>query len=111
RPLPGTSEPIRRYVLENTETRALIAEIERLLAFCMPRFEREGRSYLTVGIGCTGGRHRSVVIAVELARLLSERLGTRIDVVHRDVERVTLEESRSGTDSPKLGSAGGGARP
>jgi UPF0042 nucleotide-binding protein len=52
----------------------------------LPAFVREGKSYLSVGIGCTGGRHRSVVIATELARLL-ERHGVSPRVHHRDIER------------------------
>jgi RNase adapter protein RapZ len=53
----------------------------------MPRYEREGKSYLTIAIGCTGGRHRSVVIAAALARELSASSGTHISVVHRDAHR------------------------
>jgi len=62
----------------------------------MPKYEREGKSYLTIAIGCTGGRHRSVVIADALARSLSlapgehERERTRIGVLHRDVDRGIL---------------------
>jgi RNase adapter protein RapZ len=89
KPYPGTAGPVRSYVLADPETAELLSRIEGLLAYCLPRFEREGKSYLTVGIGCTGGQHRSVVIAVELARALGSRLGTAIDVVHRDVERAS----------------------
>jgi RNase adapter protein RapZ len=89
RPYPGTAEPVRSYVLSDPETAELLEQIGQLLVYCLPRFEREGKSYLTVGIGCTGGQHRSVVIAVELARALGKRLGTAIDVVHRDVERAS----------------------
>lgn len=109
RPLPGTSDPVRRYVLSDPETRELLEELERLLAFSLPRFEREGKSYLTIGVGCTGGRHRSVVMAVELARALGRRLGIRMDVVHRDVERASLEERRSDPDLIPLDMGGGGA--
>jgi UPF0042 nucleotide-binding protein len=53
----------------------------------MPKYEREGKSYLTIAVGCTGGRHRSVVIADELAHSLSRAAGSPIAVVHRDVDR------------------------
>jgi UPF0042 nucleotide-binding protein len=90
RPLPGTDPEVRRYVLETGEATAYIKLVEELLAFSIPRFETEGRSYLTVAIGCTGGRHRSVVLASELVRALTERLGISADLVHRDLERVNM---------------------
>ena len=52
----------------------------------LPRYEREGKSYLTVAIGCTGGRHRSVFVAERLAALLGEK-GWRVDACHRDLDR------------------------
>jgi UPF0042 nucleotide-binding protein len=61
--------------------------LENLLRFLLPRYRREGRSYVTIGIGCTGGRHRSVMIAEELARTL-RRDGYTLRVTHRDVEKV-----------------------
>jgi UPF0042 nucleotide-binding protein len=109
RPHPGTAEPVRRFVLGDPETGELLEQLRTLLEYCVPRFEREGKSYLTVGIGCTGGRHRSVVVAVELAAALAARLGTAIDVVHRDVERASLEERRSDPDLIGPGPKGGGA--
>jgi UPF0042 nucleotide-binding protein len=78
--------------LGKTETQELLAKVADLLEFSIPRFEREGKSYLTVAIGCTGGRHRSVVLAEKLAAELGRSLGRSIDVVHRDVEKVTLDE-------------------
>jgi RNase adapter protein RapZ len=86
RPLPGTDPRVRDYVLEQPETRPFLDEMERLFALLLPAFVREGKSYLSVGIGCTGGRHRSVVIATELAGLL-ERHGVSPRVHHRDIER------------------------
>ena len=61
----------------------------------MPRFEREGKSYLTVALGCTGGRHRSVALAERLAARMEGELGMAMDVVHRDMERQS--RGRSGT--------------
>jgi UPF0042 nucleotide-binding protein len=57
-----------------------------LLEFTLPRYQREGKSYLTIALGCTGGRHRSVVLVEELCRRLEER-GRRVLVRHRDVSR------------------------
>ena len=90
--IPGTDARVRDFVLGKTETQELLAKVADLLEFSIPRFEREGKSYLTVAIGCTGGRHRSVVLADKLAAELGRSLGRSIDVVHRDVEKVTLDE-------------------
>jgi RNase adapter protein RapZ len=86
RPLPGTDPRVKRYVLKQPETESFLAELERLFALLLPAYVREGKSYLSVGVGCTGGHHRSVVLAEELAKIL-ERLGFPARVHHRDVER------------------------
>jgi RNase adapter protein RapZ len=86
RPLAGTDERVRDYVLAQPETAPFLAELERLFALLLPAYVREGKSYLSIGVGCTGGRHRSVVIASELARLL-EQHGVSPRVHHRDVGR------------------------
>ncbi len=88
--LPGQSPLIQAYVFAEPEAEEYLRHVQTLLEFCLPRFEREGRSYVTIGIGCTGGRHRSVVIADRLGKILSEKSGLSIDVVHRDVDRVTI---------------------
>jgi UPF0042 nucleotide-binding protein len=88
RPLSGIDESIRRYVLDTDEAAGFVERAANLLEFCVPRFEREGKSYVTIAVGCTGGRHRSVVIAEHLAEILGSRLGLSFDVVHRDVDRV-----------------------
>jgi len=86
RPLPGTDAKVRRYVMKQEETEAFLAELERLFALLLPAYVKEGKSYLSIGVGCTGGHHRSVVLAEELARTL-ERLGFPAQVHHRDLER------------------------
>jgi UPF0042 nucleotide-binding protein len=86
RPRPGTDPAVREFVLEQPETGEFLAEMRRLLALLLPAYEREGKSYLSIGIGCTGGRHRSVVIANELANILRD-LGAEPRVHHRDIER------------------------
>jgi UPF0042 nucleotide-binding protein len=86
RPLPGTDPRVRNYVLGQPETRPFLEELERMFTLLLPAFVREGKSYLSIGVGCTGGRHRSVVIANELARIL-EPHGVSPRVHHRDVDR------------------------
>jgi len=86
RPLRGTDPKVRRYVMKQDETEAFLAELERLFALLLPAYVKEGKSYLSIGVGCTGGHHRSVVLAEELARTL-ERLGFPAQVHHRDLER------------------------
>ena len=87
RELTGNDEPVREYILKNPDALEFISKTEQLLSFCMPRYASEGKSYLTVGIGCTGGRHRSVVLTNVLSDSLRRKTGLPITVVHRDVAR------------------------
>jgi UPF0042 nucleotide-binding protein len=84
-PLSGEDEAVRRFVLENPETQLFLSKAEDLLTLCVAAFEREGKSYATVAVGCTGGRHRSVVISAELSRRLGNL--SNVTVRHRDVQR------------------------
>lgn len=86
RPLTGLDEPVARFVLEQAVTGAFLNRLERLLALVMPFYVEEGKSYLTIAFGCTGGHHRSVAIAEEMARRL-DQLGYPARIVHRDIER------------------------
>jgi UPF0042 nucleotide-binding protein len=86
RSLRGTDAKVKRYVMKQPETEAFLTELERLFALLLPAYVKEGKSYLSIGVGCTGGHHRSVVLAEELARVL-ERLGFPARVHHRDLER------------------------
>jgi RNase adapter protein RapZ len=86
RPYSGLDEPVRQYVLCQPESVAFLERVTDLVASLLPAFVREGKSYLTIAMGCTGGRHRSVT----LAEALAERLGATdqsVSVFHRDVER------------------------
>jgi UPF0042 nucleotide-binding protein len=87
RPLSGLDEPVRHYVLTTEGAGPFLAKALDLLEFSLPRYEREGKSYLTIAIGCTGGRHRSVALAEALAATLREKTGLHIDVLHRDIDR------------------------
>ncbi len=86
RPYSGKQAKVARYVLSFAEARGFIRRVDDLLGYLMPRYIKEGKSYLTIAFGCTGGRHRSVVLAEVVARAL-ERRGYRAKVTHRDVER------------------------
>jgi len=89
RPLTGLDEPVRNAVLGQRDTKEFLARLRDLLAFLIPRYAAEGKTYFTLGIGCTGGRHRSVVIVEDLARYLEEGVDSaEIDlfVRHRDLE-------------------------
>ena len=73
RDLTGLDAPVRSYVLDTDAARTFLAKLDDLLVFLLPGYEAEGKSYLSIAIGCTGGQHRSVAIAEALARLLTER--------------------------------------
>lgn len=86
RPLTGLDAPVRDYVLGQADTDEFLARIRALLDFLIPAFEREGKHYLTVGIGCTGGKHRSVVLGEVFAEHL-RTLGASVQVDHRDATK------------------------
>ena len=80
----GSDQPVIDFLSRFDETGEILRKIEDMLEYLLPRYSREGKSYCTVGIGCTGGRHRSVMIAGELAGRLTAR-GYEVNLVHRDL--------------------------
>ncbi|HLY82750.1 MAG TPA: RNase adapter RapZ [Acidimicrobiales bacterium] len=86
RPLTGLDEPVQRYVMGQAATTEFLERVDDLLGLVLPEYVKEGKSYLTIGVGCTGGRHRSVVVAEELARRIGDR-GFAPLVHHRDIDR------------------------
>jgi UPF0042 nucleotide-binding protein len=86
RPLDGRDARVSEFIFKHEESRELLRRLEDLLDFLLPAYQREGKAYLTVAIGCTGGRHRSVSVVEELRRFLESR-GFRPTVVHRDMDR------------------------
>jgi len=82
----GKDEIVRDFVLEATETVTFLAKLDDMLDFLIPNYIKEGKSRLDIGIGCTGGRHRSVAIADELYRRLESKMH-RVVIEHRDIEK------------------------
>jgi UPF0042 nucleotide-binding protein len=82
----GTDPAVADYVLKRDDTQQYLARVVDLLEFTLPRYQREGKSYLTIGVGCTGGVHRSVVLVEELRQRL-EAMGYRVLTRHRDADR------------------------
>jgi UPF0042 nucleotide-binding protein len=86
RPLSGHDKRVVKYLKEQPEVEETLNRFYDLLEYLLPQYQREGKSYVTVGIGCTGGRHRSVMIANALGRKL-RRAGFNAQAVHRDVRK------------------------
>jgi len=84
--LTGLDPSVRDYVVKRAETQEFIERFVELVEFLIPRYERERKPYVTIGIGCTGGRHRSVVLVNELTERLQGD-GFPVMVIHRDVDR------------------------
>jgi UPF0042 nucleotide-binding protein len=83
RPFTGRNPQVARYILSFPQTKEFIKRISELLVYLIPHYIREGKSYLTIAFGCTGGRHRSVLIAEEVRKSLA-KAGFNVKVVHRD---------------------------
>ncbi|MPY91811.1 MAG: RNase adapter RapZ [Acidimicrobiia bacterium] len=86
RPLTGLDPDVRDYVFRHELAQRFLSQVSDLLELLLPAFVAEGKSYLTIAFGCTGGRHRSVALAEEVARKL-EALGFHPQVAHRDIEK------------------------
>ncbi|RJP22841.1 MAG: RNase adapter RapZ [Candidatus Abyssobacteria bacterium SURF_5] len=82
----GNQKNVAKYVLDSAAGEKFGQKLEDILDFLLPLFEREGKSYLTVAFGCTGGRHRSVVFANKMGRFLKEK-GIEASVIHRDIRK------------------------
>lgn len=86
RPLNGTNRKVRGYVLSAEGAEDFLSMVRQMLVLALPGYVKEGRYYLTIAVGCTGGKHRSVVMGDEIVRFLQEK-GHAATVVHRDIER------------------------
>jgi UPF0042 nucleotide-binding protein len=83
RPLTGRNSKVAKYIRSFPQTREFLNRISELLIYLIPHYIREGKSYLTIAFGCTGGKHRSVMIAEDMSKRLS-KAGYNVKVVHRD---------------------------
>jgi UPF0042 nucleotide-binding protein len=84
--LDGETERVKRFVLENDDARLFLSKYFDLLDYLIPLYEKEGKAYLTIAIGCTGGRHRSVAIARRLYEHV-RAAGRQVAITHRDIDR------------------------
>lgn len=84
--LTGKAEPVETYVLNNSITRTFLQKYMDLLDFLIPLYEKEGKTYLTIAVGCTGGRHRSVAIARSIFKHI-DKPERRVSIAHRDIEQ------------------------
>ena len=84
KPYSGNAEPVKKYVLDQEETKGFIKRADNMLDFLIPNYKKEGRRQLIISVGCTGGRHRSVAIANALYKKLLER-NYNASVEHRDI--------------------------
>jgi len=82
----GQDAAVAKYVLENERAESFVERLDQFVDYLLPLYDDEGKAYVTIGVGCTGGRHRSVAIAEAMCDRLSER-GREVSVTHRDVER------------------------
>lgn len=85
----GLNPAVRDFVLRDRTTRGFLRRMSDLLQFLLPLYRKEGKAYFTLGVGCTGGRHRSVAVAEALGDLLGKGKGAAV-VIHRDLSRTTL---------------------
>jgi UPF0042 nucleotide-binding protein len=88
----GQDPAVSSYVLDNDEGQHYVQLVDALLDFCLPLFQREGKTYLTVAVGCTGGQHRSVAVANAVAHHAQASTPHQVDVVHRDAERNRMSD-------------------
>ncbi|HKF58713.1 MAG TPA: RNase adapter RapZ, partial [Blastocatellia bacterium] len=86
RALTGRDQPVIDYLNSSPEVLEALERFTDLLAYLLPKFQREGKSYLTIAVGCTGGHHRSVMMADALNERLA-RLGHKANVIHRDIAK------------------------
>lgn len=87
RAMSGNDEAVQQWVMSQPDAGAFLEKLEDMITFLLPRFEQEGKTYVTIAIGCTGGRHRSPTVANVMGQRLRTR-GVDARVVHRDVDQV-----------------------
>ncbi|RLB89844.1 MAG: RNase adaptor protein RapZ, partial [Deltaproteobacteria bacterium] len=88
--LDGESEAVKNFIMANPETKIFLDKYISLLDYLIPLYKRENKAYLTIAIGCTGGRHRSVAIARSIFEHLNKK-GLTPGIIHRDIDRDVKE--------------------
>jgi UPF0042 nucleotide-binding protein len=86
RDLPGTDEKVVGFLEKQDDVQETIRRFVDLMEYLLPLYKREGKSYLTIGVGCTGGRHRSVMVANTLGKALKKD-NFEVSIMHRDVQK------------------------
>jgi UPF0042 nucleotide-binding protein len=86
KPLTGRDRRVVRFIERHAITNEFVQRLADLLRFLVPQYVSEGKTYLTIGVGCTGGRHRSVMLAEKLRHILEDMDGVKVRVRHRDLE-------------------------
>jgi UPF0042 nucleotide-binding protein len=109
KPLSGQDPPVAQYVLGLPDAGQFLGHALPLIEFCIPRFHQEGKSYVTIAVGCTGGRHRSVALAEKIAEDLTGKLGYSVEAVHRDLRQAEHLAVRG--KSPSVDAPGGDEQP
>jgi UPF0042 nucleotide-binding protein len=84
RPHTGENVNVREYIMASPDSKEFLEKLLEFLGYLLPRYRREGKSYLTIGFGCTGGRHRSVALSLIIAERLRES-GYDVVIKHRDI--------------------------
>ena len=90
RPKNGNDKEVQEYVMENSESWEYLKKIEEMLEFLLPHFIKEGKTHLTIGIGCSGGKHRSVTFANKLYECFSKKDNIKVLLNHREQEKWSL---------------------
>ena len=101
RPLSGLDAPVAEFVIGQPDAEEFLRYLLPLLLFCIPKYQSEGKSYITIAIGCTGGRHRSVAMTNEVTRRLRNSGILEVSSTHRDVSR-TEHSDRDGVEHSPL---------
>ena len=94
RPKSGNDKEVRDYVMQNEKANVFLEKLSDMVEFLIPNYILEGKTQLVIGIGCTGGKHRSVTLANELFRVLSKNENYGVRIEHRDIGKDAITKAR-----------------
>ena len=94
RPMSGNDQPVRDYVMENATAKEFLEKLVDMVKFLIPNYIKEGKTQLIIGIGCTGGKHRSVTLANELYRALNQNDSYGLRIEHRDIGKDAVTKAK-----------------